>query len=324
MTFLCRGHNDSRFIVECDHVHTYVVTGGAGFIGSHIVKSLLSGGNAVLVIDDLSTGLSSNLPRDTPLFTFDVSNGHDLQNLTKQLPAIDAVFHCAAQASVSVSTEDPERDYAVNATGTAHLLEMCEALSCPLVFTSTAGVYGDDAPRPTPENSTIAPLSPYAFSKATAESLIHNHSTRTGLPHAICRLANVYGPRQRGDGEAGVVAVIANKLSSGQPITLYGRGAPTRDFVHVQDVASALLTALGTRGVFNVATGTETSVRDVFDLACDALGVNVSPVLAELRAGEILHSSLSTTHTGDILGWFSRISVADGIPSTIRALAGET
>ncbi len=299
---------------------TVLITGGAGFIGSHVVAALQARGERAIILDDLSTGLRANVPPGVEVLIADIADHAALGAATAGLPPLDAIVHCAAQASVTTSIADPARDHAVNAIGTEHVLALCDRWQCPLVFTSTAGIYGPNAPRPTAETAAVEPMSPYAASKAAAERSIRAHAERSGLPHAICRLANVYGPRQRGDGEAGVVAVFAHRLRAGEPVTLYGFGTPTRDFVHVTDVAAALLTAHGTLGTFNVATETETSVRTVYDLACAALGLDAEPLLADLRPGEILHSSLSTAHTLNALGWQARIAVADGLPQTIRAL----
>ena len=191
------------------------------------------------------------------------------------------------------------------------------------MLASTAAVYGVAAPLPTPESAPIAPASPYAASKAEAEEAVRAAAAEDDLPHAICRLANVYGPRQRGDGEAGVVAVIAHRLRDGEQVVLYGNGEPTRDFVHAADVAQALLAALGTGATCNVATGAATSVREVYDLAASVIPDRCGgPLLADLREGEIMHSRLDPAGAAEALGWRASTAVADGVPAAIRVLAG--
>jgi len=192
------------------------------------------------------------------------------------------------------------------------------------VFASTGGaMYGDDAVRPTPETATIDPGAPYGASKAAAEIYVRLWARTCGLPHTICRLGNVYGPRQRGDGEAGVVAIFATRLRAGLPVVLYGNGSPTRDYVHVGDVARALVAALGTPGLFNIATGIETPVRDVLRLVeqgvCSGRADEVA--LAPLRPGELSASCLDPTLAEHVLGWQAEITVADGIPATARGIA---
>ena len=300
-----------------------LVTGGAGFIGSHVVDLLLERGATPVVVDDLSKGSRANVPATVELHILDVADRLAMASFSASVGAFDAVIHCAAQASVVVSTEDPTFDLIANVAGTVNVLEVAAASGCPFVFTSTGGaIYGGDAHRPTPESASVAPAAPYGASKAAAEIYVGLWQHSTGNPHAICRLGNVYGPRQRGDGEAGVVAIFARRLAESAEITLFGSGSPTRDYVHVADVARALLTAIGASGTFNIATGRETSVREVFDLAVgalDDLGA-AEPTLAPLRDGEIPNSCLDISRAADELGWAPTIAVADGIPETIRSL----
>ncbi len=304
---------------------TILITGGAGFIGSHVVDAVVQRGDTAIVIDDLSKGLRSNLPTEVELIETDIADRAAITMLSETLPAIDAIVHCAAQASVVLSTEDPTRDLIVNIAGTINILGIASRHACPLAFASTGGaIYGETAPRPTPESSATEPGAPYGASKAAAEIYIQLWARQTGLEHSICRLGNVYGPRQRGDGEAGVVAIFATRLRDHEPITLYGFGEPTRDYVHVTDVATALLKSVGTLGTFNIATGIETSVREVYDLSCSAFPgqVPAEPVLAPLRPGELSASCLDVSHAATVLGWSPTIPVETGIPSTVRSLSG--
>ena len=305
---------------------TILVTGGAGFIGSHVVELIQAAGDTAVVVDDLSKGSLANLPGDVAVTEASIADRAVMQMLAAELTDVKAIIHCAAQASVVASTEDPEHDLRVNIAGTINILDIAAAHACPLVFTSTGGaIYGESAPRPTPETSATEPGAPYGASKAAAEIYVRLWARRDGLPHTICRLGNVYGPRQRGDGEAGVVAIFASRLRDNQPMTLYGFGEPTRDYVHVHDVARALVGSIGTAGTYNIATGTETSVHEVYDLARTAVPDSTSgePELAPLRPGELQASCLDTTRAADVLGWSPEIDVATGIPSTVRSLLSD-
>ena len=302
---------------------TILVTGGAGFIGSHVVDLIRANGETAVVVDDLSKGSRSNLPADVVVIEASIADRPAMQAIAAEITELKAIIHCAAQASVVASTEDPEHDLRVNIAGTINVLDIAAARSCPLVFTSTGGaIYGETAPRPTPETSATEPGAPYGASKAAAEIYVRLWARKDDLPHTICRLGNVYGPRQRGDGEAGVVAIFATRLRDNLPMTLYGFGEPTRDYVHVSDVARALVGSIGTPGTYNIATRTETSVREVYDLARIAVPDSTSPEpeLAPLRPGELQASCLDTTLAAEALGWTSEIDVATGIPSTVRSL----
>ena len=206
----------------------------------------------------------------------------------------EAIFHLAAQSSVTVSVNDPTRDCRVNVQGTLNVLEAAARHRAPIVFSSTGGaLYGDDAPIPTGEDRIPAPLAPYGASKWAGEAYVTTWAASSRLPHAICRLGNVYGPRQSPHGEAGVVAIFSHHLWSGTRPTVFGGGTPTRDYVHVADVVRCMRVASGTRGVFNVATGIETDVLTLLDGLQRAAGTALEPVLAPLREGELLRSCLA-------------------------------
>ena len=307
-------------------VATFLVTGGAGFIGSHVVDRIQAAGDTAVVVDDLSKGSLANLPSDVGFIEASVADRAAMQKAAAELKDLKAIIHCAAQASVVASTEDPEHDLRVNIAGTINVLDIAAAHGCPLVFTSTGGaIYGETAPRPTPETSATEPGAPYGASKAAAEIYVRLWARKDNLSHTICRLGNVYGPRQRGDGEAGVVAIFATRLNDNESMTLYGFGEPTRDYIHVSDVARALTDSLGTVGTYNIATGIETSVRDVYDLARSAVPKSTSdePALAPLRPGELQASCLDASLAASVLGWTPQIDVTAGIPSTVRSLLGD-
>jgi UDP-glucose 4-epimerase len=304
-------------------MQTAIVTGGAGFIGSHVVDALLAEGRRVVVVDDLSTGNADNVSGEADLEILDIVDGDRLRVLF-DAAAPQSVYHLGAQSMVTVSVSDPARDCAINVMGTLNVVQAARRHSAPVVYTSTGGaLYGDQAPRPTPESQPPAPLSPYGASKWAGEAYVRTWSNATGVGHTVCRLANVYGPRQNPHGEAGVVSILANQLWQGKSPTLYGDGRPTRDYIHVSDVAEALLRASGKAGVFNIATGRETSVSEIFKLLVDAAHAEVEPRLAPLREGELEHSCMDPSAAEQALGWRARIELEDGIASTYRELLEE-
>jgi UDP-glucose 4-epimerase len=300
-----------------------IVTGGAGFIGSHVADSLLARGYEVTVIDDLSAGTRERVPAGAELVELDIV---DTAAVAKQFAERrpDAVFHLAAQASVVASVENPSRDCAVNVQGTLGVVQAAGEIGVPVVFTSTGGaLYGDEAPMPTGEDRIPAPLSPYGASKWAGEAYVRTWSLASGIPHAVCRLGNVYGPRQSPHGEAGVVAIFSNRLYTGEAPRLYGHGKPTRDYVYVADVVSGLLAALGKSGVYNIATSTETDVATIWRELSAAAGKQLEPELADLRPGELQHSCLDISRAERELGWRPQTSIAEGLRTTYAALLEE-
>ncbi len=300
-----------------------IVTGGAGFIGSHVVDALLADGYAVTVIDDLSSGERSRVPAAAELLELDIVDLAALEAaVAERQPR--AIFHLAAQASVIVSVEDPGRDCEVNVKGTLNVVQAAGLCNAPVVFTSTGGaLYGDEAPMPTPEGRIPAPLSPYGASKWAAEAYVNTWSLSSGIPHAVCRLGNVYGPRQSPHGEAGVVAIFSERLYTGKAPKLFGHGTPTRDYVYVGDVVSALLSASGRSGTYNVATSVETDVATVWRELSKAAGKQIEPELADLRPGELTHSCMDISRAERELGWRPEMSIADGLRLTYQSLVEE-
>jgi UDP-glucose 4-epimerase len=300
-----------------------LITGGAGFIGSHLVDALLAAGLEVTVIDDLSSGAARRVSGEADLHQLDIVDRKALDAVVDAARP-QAIFHLAAQASVTASVADPTRDCAVNVQGTLNVLEAASRHRAPLVFTSTGGaLYGDDAPLPTSEDRIPAPLSPYGASKLAGEAYVRTWSLSSGVPHAICRLGNVYGPRQNPHGEAGVVAIFTHHLHAGRSPKLYGEGRPTRDYVHVADVVAALRAASGIAGTFNVATGVETDVMTLWQVLLEASGANVNPTLAPLREGELQRSCIDPSLARRELGWEPRIPLDRGLRDTYAALVAE-
>jgi len=300
-----------------------IVTGGAGFIGSHVVDALLENGYSVTVIDDLSAGDRSRVPDAATLRVLDIVDYPALQDVVMEVQP-RAIFHLAAQASVVASVEDPMRDCAVNVQGTLGVVQAAGLCGASVVFTSTGGaLYGDEAPRPTSEDRIPAPLSPYGASKWAAEAFVKTWSLSSGIPHAVCRLGNVYGPRQTPHGEAGVVSIFTHRLHIGQAPKLYGQGKPTRDYVYVGDVVSALLAASGRSGTYNIATGVETDVLTIWQELSRAAGSDLAPELADLRPGELQHSCLDARLAERELGWRAEVPIAEGLHLTYEALLEE-
>jgi UDP-glucose 4-epimerase len=300
-----------------------IVTGGAGFIGSHVVDALLADGYEVTVIDDLSSGKRERVADGADLRVLDVV---DLDGLEAAVAEIQprAIFHLAAQASVVASVEDPGRDCEVNVKGTLNVVQAAGTCGASVVFTSTGGaLYGDEAPMPTREDRIPAPLSPYGASKWAAEAYVKTWSLSSGIPHAVCRLGNVYGPRQSPHGEAGVVAIFTNHLYTDQAPKLYGHGSPTRDYVYVGDVVAALLSASGRSGTYNVATGVETDVASIWSELSKVAGKQIEPQLEDLRPGELQHSRLDASLAERELGWRPEVPIAEGLRLTYESLIAE-
>jgi UDP-glucose 4-epimerase len=300
-----------------------IVTGGAGFIGSHLVDALLAAGQEVTVIDDLSSGEARRVAPAARLLQLDIVERPALEAAIEEV-APQAIFHLAAQASVTASVADPARDCAVNVLGTLNVLDIATRLQVPVVFTSTGGaLYGDDAPRPTPEDRLPAPLAPYGASKWAGEAYVKTWSLSSGVPHAVCRLGNVYGPRQSPHGEAGVVAIFSHRLHVGEAPRIFGHGKPTRDYVYVGDVVRALLLASGRAGTYNIATGVASDVLTVWSALRAAAGSQLEPQLEPLRPGELQDSCLDVSRAERELGWRAEVPLAEGLRRTYEALVAE-
>jgi UDP-glucose 4-epimerase len=300
-----------------------IVTGGAGFIGSHLVDSLLGDGYRVVVVDDLSYGKAERVAPEADLQIVDITDRPTLDAVFDSAQP-DEVYHLAAQSMVVVSVRDPHRDCEINVGGTLNVLQAAGRHGAPVVFSSTGGaLYGNDAPLPTPETFIPQPLSPYGASKWAGEAYVRTWAAASGIPHAVTRFGNVYGPRQSPHGEAGVVSIFTRALWEGRAPAVFGFGAATRDYVHVADLVEVVRKASGVRGVFNVATGVETSVREVYDAVQAELGTSIEPRLEPLREGELERSCMDPSEAERTLGWQAGISFADGVAQTVRALVAE-
>lgn len=308
-----------------------LVTGGAGFIGSHVTDLFLERGWSVEIIDDLSTGKRENVNGRATLHVLDI-RADEAATLVER-GRFDAMVHLAAQMDVRRSVAEPVFDASVNVIGTLNLLEAVRrsAHATRIIFSSTGGaIYGDLATPPNSETTPLNPDSPYAVSKLAAEYYLSYYARIHGLVPASLRFANVYGPRQDPHGEAGVVAIFCGRVLEGRPLTVYGDGKQTRDYVHVRDVAEAVFAAVGTAlpsggpadgRAFNVGTGVATSVLDLASTLLRATGSNTRIEHAPKRTGEQQDSSLDISKTRKALNWEPRVSLDRGLAETFSWFA---
>jgi UDP-glucose 4-epimerase len=297
-----------------------IVTGGAGFIGSHLVDALIARETEVHVVDNLATGSRENVPSAAELHELDIRD-EALEQLVPRLEP-QVVFHLAAQADVGTSVERPTFDAEVNAVGTVRVLEAARAAGARVVFASTGGAIYGECERPAREDDEPRPLSPYAASKLAGEGYLATWNRLYGGSHVACRLGNVYGPRQLPTLEGGVVAIFLDRLRDGGEVAIFGDGNQTRDFVFVGDVAEALLAAASPSrgGVYNVGTGVATSVVDLYGLCAETAGVEQQPSFSPERPGDVRHSVLDASLAGRELEWRAATTLADGLAQTWAAV----
>lgn len=298
-----------------------LVTGGAGFIGSHVADHLLAKGHEVAVVDNLSTGKRENVPEGARLYEADVRDGLD-EILAEFRP--EAVAHQAAQMDVRRSVREPDFDASVNVIGTIRLLESCVAHGVgKVVFASTGGaVYGEQREFPAREDHPQYPVSPYGVSKLAGERYLHYYNVQHGLPYVALRYANVYGPRQDPHGEAGVVAIFCGNLRDGKTSTINGTGEQTRDYVYVGDVARANVLALENEvssGAYNIGTGIETDVNRLYELLREASGKDLPPEHGPGKPGEQSRSNVDPSLAGREFGWSPEVDLATGLRETLRS-----
>jgi UDP-glucose 4-epimerase len=291
-----------------------VVTGGAGFIGSHVVDALLARGDEVHVLDDLSRGRPENVARRARMREGDLRR--DAEALLRNARP-DVCFHLAAQIDVRVSVERPDVDAGVNVIGTLRVLEGARAVGAKIVFSSTGGAIYGECNGPAAEDHPRRPVAPYGVSKLAGEEYLAAYNRLYGSTHVSLRYANVYGPRQDPHGEAGVVAIFMSALREGRTPRIFGDGSQTRDYVYVGDVVEATLRAAEQDGgVFNVGTGSETSVRELYDRVQRVAGVEQEPELADARPGELQRSVLDPSLATRELGWTAVQSLDEGLAKT--------
>jgi UDP-glucose 4-epimerase len=309
-------------------VSTVLVTGAAGFIGSHLCDRLLAEGRRVVGVDDLSTGRIANLAEAR---TYDRFTFHTLDVRAEELRAVaerhrpEVVMHLAAQPSVSVSMRDPLLDASVNVLGLLNVLEAAVAVGTrKVVFAASGGtLYGEARRLPVRETARrgARPLSPYGITKALALEYLRLYRERHGLDYTALALANVYGPRQDPHGEAGVVAIFASRMLAGERPTIFGDGTQTRDYVYVDDAVHAFaLAAAPDRGsgqVVNVGTGLETSVNRLFQLLADLTGFRGEPLFGPPREGDLARSALDPSLAATVLGWRPWTPLEEGLRETV-------
>jgi len=294
-----------------------VVTGGAGFIGSHVVDALVERGDEVHVVDNFSTGRRENVNAAATLHEHDIRE--PLHGRFDEIRP-EIVVHLAAQADVGTSVEQPVLDAEVNVLGTLNVLEAARTHGAQLVFSSTGGAIYGECDRPAREDDERRPVSPYGTAKLAAEEYLATWKRLHGTNHVVLRFANVYGPRQLAKLEGGVIAIFMDRLRAGEGVTIFGDGEQTRDFVYVGDVVAAILAAVGQDGgVFNVGTRVETSVVALF-AACRAVtGIDVEAEHAPARAGELQRSVLDPSLAANVLGWRAETSLDEGLRATWRS-----
>ncbi len=297
-----------------------LVTGGAGFIGSHVVEAYLHAGHEVIVVDDLSTGKRGNLHRQARFVQADIQDPAVRRLIVAE--NIEVVNHHAAQMDVRRSVADPLYDARVNILGMLNVLEGArEAKVRKFIFSSSGGtVYGEQETFPADEDHTTRPISPYGVSKRTGEHYLYFYNVEYGLPYIALRYANVYGPRQDPHGEAGVVAIFAQRLLAGEQPVINGDGEQTRDYVFVEDVAQANLAALpvGYSGPLNIGTGDETTVNQLFGSLRHLTGSSAPAVHGPAKPGEQRRSVLTWSRAAQVLHWRPQRGLEDGLRQTVE------
>jgi UDP-glucose 4-epimerase len=294
------------------------VTGGAGFIGSHIVDTLLAHGHDVAVVDNLVGGRRSNVSPAAEFYLADIG-APDFESILEQVQP-QVVFHQAAQISVKKSTDDPVYDAQVNVLGLLNVLEACARVSVrKIVFASSGATYGNPDYLPLDEEHPLRPAAPYGITKMVAEHYLKYYALDRGLQFTALRYGNVYGPRQDASGEAGVVAIFTTHLLTGQSVVIHWDGEQVRDYVYVGDVARANLLAAsaGDGGTYCVGTGVGTSVNRVYAVICDALGVHLEPTRAPRRAGDLRAAYFDTRRAQRDLSWQATVPLEEGIARTV-------
>ena len=297
-----------------------LVTGGAGFIGSHLTDGLLARGDEVTVIDDLSTGRLGRLDDRVSLHKLSVTEPGPLGEVIGQVRP-DLICHLAAQIDVRASVAAPAQDALTNVVGTVNVLEAARAADVRVLFCSTGGaLYGRDAPIPSLEDVLPLPESPYGIAKYCAEQYVGLYNRLHQTRHSVLRLANVYGPRQDPTGEAGVVTIFCSRILAGKQPIVYGDGTQTRDYVYVGDAVKAFLAAAdrGRPGTWNIGTGVEVSVLDLARIIGEAAGQVIEPAFAPLRPGELQRSALAVQRAGIDLDWHAQMGLADGVRAVYR------
>ncbi len=296
-----------------------LVTGGAGFIASHVSDRLLDLGHQVVIVDNLVTGKRENLPAAATFYETDICD-QDLRSVfAGERPEV--VIHHAAHIDVTRSVREPTYDASINILGSLNLLECCREYGVrKIIYAGTGGaLFGEPSYLPVDEDHPIDPISPYGVSKHTVEHYLFAYHANHGLDYIVLRYPNVYGPRQDPHGEAGVVAIFALQLLSGQQPVIFGDGTKTRDYCYVADIAEANIIALNSSatGVYNLGRGIEVSDLQVFETVRAAVGSDTDPVFAAVRPGEVEHIALDASKAGKELGWTWKVGLNEGVAEAV-------
>jgi UDP-glucose 4-epimerase len=303
-----------------------IVTGAAGFIGSHLADAFLARGDHVTAVDDLATGRAGRLDDRVPLHKLSVTDAGQLGQVVESVRP-QLICHLAAQIDVRASVVRPVADAQTNVIGTINVLEAARSANARVLFCSTGGaIYGRDAPIPSMEDVLPLPESPYGIGKHCAEQYVGLYNRLHGSAHSVLRLANVYGPRQDPTGEAGVVPIFCSQVLSGRRPTIFGDGTQTRDYVYVGDAVAAFLAAADRQmpGTWNVGTGAEVSVLDLARVIGEVTGRNVEFTFAAARPGELQRSALAVERAHADLGWKAATALPDGVRSVCHWIGAET
>ena len=301
-----------------------VITGGAGFIASHIADAYVAAGHRVVVIDNLYSGLRNNVPAKAKFYKADIRDAKAMDRIFKK-ERPDVLNHHAALISVTQSVREPRETFATNAVGTLNAV-LAFALSGPqkkkVIFSSTGGaIYGNPKRIPADESTPPDPFSPYALTKQIDEQIIDYLAKAYDMNYVIFRYANVYGPRQKAQGGAGIFPIFTNLMRQGRTPTIFGDGKKTRDYVYVEDVARASVLALkkGVRTTLNIASAKETSDDEVYSAIAKALGFKKKALYTPKRAGEVYRISMSAKKAKRVIGWSPRYSLAEGVAKTLQS-----
>jgi UDP-glucose 4-epimerase len=312
---------------QAERMHI-LLTGGAGFIGSHIVDAYVAAGHRVSIIDNFTTGLRSNLNPAATLHEVDIRDRAAIEKIFRE-NRFDLLNHHAAQLNVRVSVSDPQFDAEQNVIGTLNLLQGALASGVKrVIFASSGGtIYGEQISFPADETHPTDPIAPYGITKLAVEKYLNYYRCEQGIEHVILRYANVYGPRQNPHGEAGVVAIFCEKMTAGENPVIYGTGEQTRDYVYVEDVVAANVKAIdylerSGSGTFNISSARETSVNELFALLNGIFGGGFEEIHAPARTGEQLRSVCSYELAARELGWSPTVELTDGLARTAETYRG--